>query len=340
MRRDLFRRALILGFSALPVVVVVSQTAAGCGSDPPDVIGQTTASSTTGTGGAGGNGGNGGAGAGSVASGTGGTGNGGATGTGGAGSGGMGGIGGAGGMGGAAGSSSSGMFIDDAGAKTCPSITNTPAMVAVPGWDGKAYCIDATEVTNAQYVTWLETSPSVANQGAACAGNLSFAPAGSLPPKDDYPVGNVDWCDAFAYCKAVGKRLCGRIGGGPAPYFAHDDASRNQWFGACSHGGTQGYPYGQAYDANACNVKDAAYGAVLPVGTLAGCEGGFSGIVDMSGNVWEWEDSCIPAEGGVDICRRRGGSFSSTAENVDCNVSSTRPRDAAEANTGFRCCVD
>ncbi|MDI1435238.1 formylglycine-generating enzyme family protein [Polyangium sorediatum] len=336
MRRDLLRRALILGFATLPVAVVASQTAAGCGaSEPPDVIGQpTTSSSTTGTGGTGGSGGNGGnGGASSSSSGAGGAGTGG-------GSGGMGAAGGAGGMGGATSSSSSGMFIDDAGAKACPSITNTAAMVAVPGWDGKAYCIDATEVTNAQYATWLERSPSVANQSATCASNLSFTPSTGAPPKNDYPVGSVDWCDAFAYCKGVGKRLCGRIGGGPAPYYAHDDASRNQWFSACSHGDTQAFPYGPAYDANACNVKDAAYGAVLPVGTLASCGGGFEGLVDMSGNVWEWEDSCVPADGGVDVCRRRGGSFSSSADNVDCDVASSRPRDAAEANTGFRCCAD
>lgn len=312
MRRDILRRTLLLGFAALPVAVAASH-AAGCGSDPPDVIGRTTAS-----GAAGGAGGDGGGGASSVASGTGGMG----------------------GMGGAASSSSSGMFIDDAGPKACPSVPNTPAMVAVPGWDGEAYCIDATEVTNAHYVAWLESAPDVANQAPSCASNLSFAPSAGMPPKDDYPVGNVDWCDAFAYCKAAGKRLCGRIGGGPAPYYAHDDPARNQWFGACSHGGAQGYPYGQAYDANACNVKDAAYGAVLPVGTLASCEGGFPGIVDMSGNVWEWEDACIPSDGGADVCRRRGGSFSSTAANVDCDISSSRPRDAAEANTGFRCCAD
>ncbi|MDI1448766.1 SUMF1/EgtB/PvdO family nonheme iron enzyme [Polyangium sp. 6x1] len=333
----MLHRALFLGFATLPVAVAATQIAAGCGSsEPPDVIGQTTASTTTGSGGSGGSAGNGGAS--SASSGAGGAG------TGGAGSGGMGnggaGNGGAGGMGGAASSSSSGTFVDDAGAKTCPSIANTAAMVAVPGWDGKAYCIDATEVTNAQYAAWLESGPSVANQSAVCASNLSFTPPAGTPPKDDYPVGSVDWCDAFAYCKAVGKRLCGRIGGGPAPYYAHDDASRNQWFSACSHGGTQSYPYGQAYDANACNVKDAAYGAVLPVGTLASCKGGFEGLVDMSGNAWEWEDSCIPTDGGADLCRRRGGSFSSAADNVDCDVSSTRPRDAAEANTGFRCCAD
>ncbi|MDI3285513.1 SUMF1/EgtB/PvdO family nonheme iron enzyme [Polyangium sp. 15x6] len=337
MRTDLLRRAVLLGFATLPVAVAASQFAAGCGSEEPlDVIGQpTSSSSSTGSGGNGGNGGTGAAS--SVTSGTGGAGTGG---TGNGGTGGTGGMAGAGGMGGAASSSSSGMFIDDAGAKTCPSVANTPAMVAVPGWDGKAYCIDATEVTNAHYATWLESGPSVANQSSVCASNLSFTPATGAPPKDDYPVGSVDWCDAFAYCKAVGKRLCGRIGGGPAPYFADDDASRNQWFSACSHGGTQGYPYGQAYDANACNVKDAAYGAVLPVGTLPGCMGGFEGLVDMSGNVWEWEDSCIPGDSGVDLCRRRGGSFSSSADNVDCDVASSRPRDGAEANTGFRCCAD
>lgn len=313
MSRNHLRHAVILGVGLVPITLAFGQMLAGC-SDTPSVMGQggaaSSSSSTTGAGGEGG--------AGASSSGAG-----------------MGGA----GMGGAS-SSSSGMFIDDAGPKSCPVVPGAAEMVAVPGWNGDSYCVDKTEVTNAQYATWLETSPDINGQISLCASNASFEPATGIPPKDDYPVGWVDWCDAFAYCKAVGKRLCGRIGGGPAPYYAHDDASRDQWFNACSHGGTQGYPYGQAYDANACNVKDAAFGAVVSVATLPSCEGGFAGLFDMSGNVWEWEDACIPSDAGADICRRRGGSFSSSALNVDCATPSSRPRDAAEANTGFRCCAD
>ncbi|MDI1476029.1 SUMF1/EgtB/PvdO family nonheme iron enzyme [Polyangium sp. y55x31] len=232
-----------------------------------------------------------------------------------------------------------GVFVDDAGALTCPDVPGTSPMVALGGWDGRAYCIDTIEVTNAQYAAWLETSPDTSGQRPDCAGNTTFVPAPGPPPKNDYPVVNVDFCDAVAFCAAFGKHLCGRITGGPTPYFGHDDPAQSQWFSACTHGGAMPFPYGSTYDPNACNGADAKYGAPLVAFVLPDCGGGSPGIVDMSGNVWEWEDACIPGDSGVPECRRRGGSFSSSAKYMGCDARSARPIDAAEDNTGFRCCA-
>jgi hypothetical protein len=52
----------------------------------------------------------------------------------------------------------------------------------------------------------------------------------------------VDWCDAHAYCKPVGKRLCGKIGGGPNLYADYASASSSEWYRACSSGGSFTYP--------------------------------------------------------------------------------------------------
>ena len=91
-------------------------------------------------------------------------------------------------------------------------------MIAVKDPGGvSAYCIDSTEVTNHQYTTWVAKVPALPTQIAQCQWNDSLAP--SMPaPDDDLPVGRVDWCDAYLFCSANGKRLCGGTFGGPTPF--------------------------------------------------------------------------------------------------------------------------
>ncbi|MDI1443684.1 SUMF1/EgtB/PvdO family nonheme iron enzyme [Polyangium sp. 6x1] len=223
----------------------------------------------------------------------------------------------------------------------CPEVPNTPGMVAMPAAFGK-YCIDSTEVTNAQYATWLPlVDLSPVKQAPECEFNTTFVPAdGVTPPADDRPVALIDWCDAAAFCKWHGKRLCGKIGGGPVPYGDINNAAVSQWYAACSKGDNFAYPYGIAYAADHCNGQDRMLGASVPVGSLAGCVGGLPGLLDMSGNLWEWEDACDGATGENDTCRRRGGGYASLATDLDCPTAGGEARGVANATTGFRCCAD
>ncbi|TKD09782.1 formylglycine-generating enzyme family protein [Polyangium fumosum] len=273
---------------------------------------------------------------------TGGAGSGGSGGAGGiGGGGGIGGdgAGGSGGSGGTGGSSGSG-----GGPLACPDIPNTPTMVMVQAPNGGPfYCIDSTEVTNLQYLEWVETKPTVV-QPAQCEGNTTFAPS-KVPSKDSLPVADVDWCDALAFCAAHGKRLCGQIGGGALLFNeSAGNPAKSQWHNACAGGGAKAHPYGDAYNATACNGQSAEHGNVVPVKNLPTCEGGFPGIFDMSGNVWEWEDSCYETPGDMPAgnpCRRRGGSYTASDHDMDCSsASTTLARGSSNANTGFRCCVD
>ena len=215
-----------------------------------------------------------------------------------------------------------------------------PSMIALDG-----FCIDATEVTWGDYMLFMdfvETEPTL-DQPAACAWNTSFEPNATTANGEDetYPVRGVDWCDAYAYCAWAGKRLCGNPSGSAATYAEPANADTSQWFSACSADGMKAFPYGDTYDAQACNGGD--YGAdgvgPLPAGSVATCVGGTPGIYDMSGNVWEWEDSCETSTGETDLCRARGGAFGNGADFHRCDYGGFSPaRNFNAGPTGIRCC--
>jgi hypothetical protein len=149
----------------------------------------------------------------------------------------------------------------------------------------------------------------------------------------------VDWCDAFAFCKAVGKRLCGRIGGGPFSTHALADDTQSQWGNACASGPAKNlYPYGPVYDGNACNGVSFLLVTTSMVGTIATCQSsvqGYAGVFDLSGNVAEFEDSCE-----AESCRIRGGAFFKGKDGLVCSPSSSGLiQHTAFVGVGFRCCA-
>jgi hypothetical protein len=219
-----------------------------------------------------------------------------------------------------------------------------PQLVEAPAPGGGHFCIDSTEVTNAHYAKWLASLPTTASLPAVCGWNDSFIPFDGWPPaagKENAPVHWVDWCDAFAYCAAAGKRLCGKIGGGPVAYDEKSgDPMQSQWLNACTAGGTRDFPYGSTYQADVCN--DGAFGAEEPisVGQAKDCEGGYPGLFDMVGNVGEWVDSCDGTDGELDSCQIFGGSFVDPGEPPQCMRRWGFARVQTGSMIGIRCCRD
>jgi formylglycine-generating enzyme len=224
----------------------------------------------------------------------------------------------------------------DAPAFTCPSGTKGPTMVNVGG-----FCIDSTEVTTAQYGAFLVTKGTdVSGQPAECSWNTSYTPL--FWPQtglETHPVMGVDWCDAKAYCAWAGKRLCGQIGGGATPFATPASATASQWYAACSMRGGKTYPYGASYVAAACQDGTIKPPRTVPAGTKLSCDGGYSGVFDMSGEIQEWEDSCNGTAGTSALCHVRGGMiYDSTPADLACASPRTLTRETKNDHTGFRCC--
>ena len=254
-----------------------------------------------------------------------------------------------------------------------------PRMVRVRTPDGDSYYIDSTEVTQSQYQAFLTDISTVDFQPelpAFCKENESYSPplrpegepAGGVKYCPDnvflpdttpnLPMVCVDWCDAQAYCKWAGKRLCGRVGGGANDVSAAlSDANKDEWYNACSNGGKTKYPYGDMFDRNRCNTSESKTGfdadgksVLANAGSKMGCNGTtppFNQIFDMSANVEEWEDACLPSPDIATVfsCGTRGSYYYYSPENnvqvEGCDVAALfTALIASSPVVGFRCCHD
>lgn len=207
---------------------------------------------------------------------------------------------------------------------------------------GPSFCVDTTEVTRAQYQAFLDNaSASAAGQDPRCVANVKFNNGSFSDTPGDAPATAVDWCDALAFCKWAGKRLCGDLSGDAGDPTTTGDPTRSQWYSACSRGGGRIYPNGNTLDDTACNTLEGSDGGGLQaVGTRTTCTGGYDGISDMVGNAWEWTDECVGDSGAPpSSCPIRGGSHRSPTFVVPCDrVYMTDPTFAND-DYGFRCCA-
>jgi formylglycine-generating enzyme required for sulfatase activity len=232
-------------------------------------------------------------------------------------------------------------IVDADAADSTDSAASCPGTAGPTGVRVGTFCIDATEVTSSQYAMFLAVNPQPLP--SPCAFNTDYTPT-VWPPVhgiNDEPVVNVNWCDAYAFCGWAGKRLCGKIGGGPVLPALDADPMSDQWFYACSHGGdgTHSFPYGGSYVPGTCNDPQRGAGGVLPVASLSNCIGGYPGIYDMAGNVYEWEDSCSGTTGASDSCDARGGSFLDPPGSGEvCSSNNPPTRSFDDVDIGFRCC--
>ncbi len=260
-------------------------------------------------------------------------------------------------------------------AVTCTDLPGPPR-VELPAPNGARYCIDSTEVTQSQYAEFLkEVATTPGSEHPQCESNTTYTPytESSIPyePADcsieiwnpiltpNHPVVCVDWCDAYAYCVWAGKRLCGKIGGGPGSFVDGDaapdpatDPTLSQWYSACSQGGKTAYPYGDTYKPQACQTylsSSADGGLWLPtdVGAWPDCKGAeppYSSVFNMSGFVQEFTDECLLySNNGYTsfLCAARGGAvYLSDLDQMTCAYYGGAGVQQHMSSTGIRCCKD
>jgi formylglycine-generating enzyme required for sulfatase activity len=146
-------------------------------------------------------------------------------------------------------------------------------------------------------------------QGATCA---------------THPQPCVDWCDAAAYCRAIGRSLC----------------TDENWANACSSNGAYANGLGDTLVGDPCNTSNTT---TVPVASRSGCHppagSPFAGVFDMIGNIAEWVDYCVASTGATDDCRYRSYAFTYRAAGPMCNQWSYRARSGALDTVGIRCCA-
>jgi len=152
------------------------------------------------------------------------------------------------------------------------------------------------------------------------------------PYEDDYPVTQVSWFAAQAFCDWAGGRL-------PAP---------DEWKEA-AHAAEGQYPWGrtdfsgpaplnfcdieckmQHRDANLPTFRDG-YSEIAPVTEFPGGQSP-EGVYNLSGNVWEW---CFTPSGRERVTM--GGSYASQFDECSTDITESIDATTCAPDGGFRC---
>ena len=204
------------------------------------------------------------------------------------------------------------------------------------------FSIDRTPVTNFQFAMFLpavgpnsligekhfdvgDRDARIHMKGGAWRVDAGF---------ENHPVVEVSWFGARAYCSWVGKRL----------------PTEAEWEKSARGTDDRRYPWGNRTPERSLAQFAAGWNETVPVGSIPLGASPY-GVLDLSGNVWEWVSSAYfpypydPRDGREDLSRpvvrgTRGGGHDSTPEEL---MTTHRGRNlsrnfrSGHHNIGFRC---
>jgi serine/threonine-protein kinase len=230
-----------------------------------------------------------------------------------------------------------------------------------------AFWIDKTEVTNAMFANYVESTnykTTAEREGCGwiylpdeikwkCVDGADwqhpFGPKSSLAGLEKFPVVIVSWYDARAYCHWAGKRL----------------PTEAEWEKAARGPDGRTYPWGDQWDVHTTRrlnfadkntnfnwsdeMADDGYEYAAPVGSYPAGASPY-GALDMAGNVWEWSEDWFsekyyvqsphknptgPTSGESRVLR--GGSWYHNQEYSRIAIRDKNEPSGRSANLGFRC---
>jgi formylglycine-generating enzyme required for sulfatase activity len=197
------------------------------------------------------------------------------------------------------------------------------------------FFLDRLEVTNEEYRKFIQATGHIAPP----SWQNGLYPAGS----EQNPVSDVTWEDASIYAKWASKRL----------------PTEEEWEYAARGPEGRIYPWGNEWKDGVANVlADAGKQIhIMPVGQFSAGASPF-GVLDLSGNLWEWTSSDYKLYDGGKISVPygysnlkviRGGSFQSEGKIATTTLRRGWPAtrlnwpdgsDPIYGETGFRCAQD
>jgi eukaryotic-like serine/threonine-protein kinase len=204
------------------------------------------------------------------------------------------------------------------------------------------YWIDKFEVTNSQYAQCVADGACSRSSYKSSATRDSYY---GNPDYDRYPVINVDWFQAVAYCRWAGGRL---------PTEAEWEKAARGTVSNTYPFRTRTYPWGDTTPTcslvNYFGGTDGCVGDTSAVGSYPAGASPY-GAMDMAGNVWEWvadwyavdyysnspnEKPTGPTSGEVRVVR--GGSWYDAGDVMHSAYRSwTEPNHYLWGLFGFRC---
>ena len=196
-------------------------------------------------------------------------------------------------------------------------------------------------ITNAQFQVFVQAEDGYANpQWWAGLATRHETPETPSWPEANHPRETVSWYEAMAFCVWLSAKLG----------YAVTLPTEMQWQLAASGGNPENtYPWGKAYQSGYANINETLgnYGLhYLQRTTAVGLypQGqSTQGILDLSGNVWEWclnkyDDPADSSPAGEDPRSLRGGSWVFSQDIARVGDRGDYRPDARYDNLGFRVC--